>query len=363
MDITRQMSMEEQLGYFRKIVENSPDAIGMSDPSGNHWYHNAAFLDLFGDIGKNPVAGLFVNKAIFNEIVAATRAGGEWSGEVEMVSRWGKTLTVLLRAYPIRNGQGENIGLVGNYRDITSQKETEQALQASEYSYRALVENSPDLLYRTDLNGVITFISASVDNLSGYTTEEAIGMKMAEEVYAIPEERQAFLDALRKNGFVRNFQARLVRKDGSIWWAATNAHFQKDADGNVIGVEGITRDITELKAAEAALKESEERFKIAGRLSYDFIYEWDVKSDSLVWFGDIDTFLGCENGSAADTIQSWLNHIHPEDRSQLEVSVDQHRTRSKPMSLEYRIKRADGSWRIWTDNALPFLDEANLPVK
>lgn len=135
-------------------------------------------------------------------------------------------------------------------REIEAQK----ALQASEQKYRAVVENTPDLLYRTDLNGVITFISSSVYTLSGFTVTEAIGMKMAEEVYSVPEERQMFLDELRKHGVVKNFQARLKRKDGSFWWAATNAHFFKDEDGSVIGVEGITRDITELKQAEEALQ-------------------------------------------------------------------------------------------------------------
>ena len=141
------------------------------------------------------------------------------------------------------------------------EKEAEKALQESEKKYRAIVENTPDLLYRTDMNGLIIFISSSVYRLSGYTVKEALGMKMAEEVYAFPEERQIFLEKLKTNGFIKNFEARLKRKDGSIWWASTNAHFAKDADGSIQGIEGITRDITDTKQAEAALKESEQRMR------------------------------------------------------------------------------------------------------
>ncbi|WP_169829392.1 PAS domain-containing protein [Desulfatibacillum aliphaticivorans] len=115
--------------------------------------------------------------------------------------------------------------------------------------YRSLADNSSDLLYRTNLQGEIIFISQSVTKLSGYTVEEAIGMKMAEEVYLVPEEREKFTALLMEKGHVKNFEARLRRKDGSVWWASTNAHFFKDEKGEVGGVEGITRDVTELKDA------------------------------------------------------------------------------------------------------------------
>ena len=124
-----------------------------------------------------------------------------------------------------------------------------------------LVENSPDLFYRTDLEGRITYISPSVFGLSGFTVDEAVGMKMAEEVYLYPEERNRFLALLQKSGKVKNFEARLKRKDGSVWWASTNAHFFRDRDGNIAGVEGITRDISELKESEYTLREMEERFR------------------------------------------------------------------------------------------------------
>jgi len=135
-------------------------------------------------------------------------------------------------------------------------------LEVSERDYRTLVDNIPDLLYRTDLQGRIVYASRSVYDLTGYTIEEAIGMNMAEEIYIIPEEQGIFLAKLQKDGSVTNFEARLKRKDGSTWWASTNAHFFKDMNGEIKGIEGITRDISELKSTENALKESEERYRM-----------------------------------------------------------------------------------------------------
>ena len=137
--------------------------------------------------------------------------------------------------------------------------------------YRSLVNNSPDLFYRASLDGRISYISPSVYRLSGYTVEEAIGMNLSEEIYLFPDERKKFLEELARNGRVDSFDAQLKRKDGSIWWASSNAHFLKDKEGNILGVEGIVRDITRLKTATQALQESEERFRLTFHTSPDAI--------------------------------------------------------------------------------------------
>lgn len=144
-------------------------------------------------------------------------------------------------------------------------------LEKEQENYSVLVANTPDLLYRTDPEGRITFVSSSVESLSGYTVEEAVGMKMAEEVYLNGDERKEFLALLQKDGSVKNFQARLKRKDGSIWWASTNAKFYRDPNGVIIGVEGVTRNVDDLKKAEEARQKSEELFRLAFHTSPDSI--------------------------------------------------------------------------------------------
>ena len=111
-----------------------------------------------------------------------------------------------------------------------------RALEESERRHLSFAENTSDLFYRTDVSGKIIYISQSVYDLSGYTVEEATGMHMAEEVYLIPRERDNFITILKKDGRVHNFTAQLKRKDGSVWWASTNAHYFHDKDGNIMGV-------------------------------------------------------------------------------------------------------------------------------
>jgi len=162
--------------------------------------------------------------------------------------------------------KSKSVGRVWSFRDVTDRKRAEEALRESEQKYRDLVDNTSDLFYRTDVEGKLVFISPSTHKLSGYTVEEAIGMKVAEEVYANPEVRALFLAKLQEDGYVEHFEAQLKRKDGSSWWASTNAHFFKGQDGNIKGVEGIIRDITSQKKAEKDREDLETQLQRAQKM-------------------------------------------------------------------------------------------------
>jgi PAS domain S-box-containing protein len=125
----------------------------------------------------------------------------------------------------------------------------------------------------------------------------------------------------------------------------------------------VMRDITERKKAEEALKKSEERLRIAGKVSYDIIYEWDVQNDHLEWFSDVDGFLGYRKGKISGNVNAWLDLIHPEDRGKLEKAVALHRKSTTPIKYRYRVKHHDGTYRYWEDQGLPLLNEKGLPHK
>jgi PAS domain S-box-containing protein len=207
--------------------------------------------------------------------------------------------------------------------------------------YRAFIDNSPLLFYRTDMEGRISYISPSVYPLSGYTVKEAVGMKMAEEVYLFPEERQRFLAALLEKGRVDNFEARLKRKDGSVWWASTTAYFFRDRDGKVLGIEGITRDISALKIADEALRESEERFRLAFHTSPDAINLNRVSDGMYIDINEGFTELTGYTrddvmGKTSLDINIWKD---PEDRKRL---VEGLMKRGRFKNLEAQFVRKNG---------------------
>ncbi len=137
--------------------------------------------------------------------------------------------------------------------EVKERKQAERSLKISEGKYRTLIENAPDLRYRTDMDGVFTFISQSVQKLSGYSAKELLGTNDS-NLYVVPDKRVDFKKALMKAGTVENYLAELKRKDGTIWWASTNASFIRDKNGTSIGVEGVTRDVTETRQADQSFQ-------------------------------------------------------------------------------------------------------------
>ena len=141
--------------------------------------------------------------------------------------------------------------------DITRRIKALQALQESEEKYRSVIENIQDVFYRTDIDGLIIMASPSLAHVFGYDSlEELIGKTLADTFYQVPVERKKFLQTMEKKGKVENYEVVMRRKDGRPIIVAANSHFYYDKAGNILGIEGILRDITEVKKAEHALVES-----------------------------------------------------------------------------------------------------------
>jgi two-component system, cell cycle sensor histidine kinase and response regulator CckA len=133
-------------------------------------------------------------------------------------------------------------------------KESFGALRDSEQKYRAVIENMQDVYYRTDREGNLVLLSPSGARLIGLDSPElSYGMNVAREFYAIPEERDRLLQALKVDGAVSDYDVTLKRPDGKLMFVSTNSHIYRDANGEPLGVEGVFRDVTERKQAEEAL--------------------------------------------------------------------------------------------------------------
>lgn len=157
--------------------------------------------------------------------------------------------------------------------EVQEHYQAREALDRSEEHYRILVENMPDILYRTDIKGTILFISSSCENVSGYKAEDIIGKRVTDLFYEEPDKRDAFIAALERNGYVNNYEEKLKRKDGSPWWVSSNSHFFRDPNGNIAGIEGVFRDVTSKKFLENELqqaKKMESIGRLAGGIAHDF---------------------------------------------------------------------------------------------
>ena len=267
------------------------------------------------------------------------------------ITSGGETIVIDHTATPLRNQDGMLVGVVVTIVDITHLKNIEQKLlqhqskledlvqkrtqelQESEKKYRVLANESPDLRYRTDNEGKLIFVSQSFHKLTGYTTEEAIGMKMT-EFYVNPEERDLFLVALQKDGFVSDFVVQLKRKDGSIGWASVNTQLYKGQDGNILGVDGVVRDVTEQKTAQNLLLQSEQRLQLALEGADLGMWDWNLQTNELYFSPRYLSMLGYVQTEFPHTLKTWENLLHPDDKE------------SAKQQILTSIKKGSGKWGI-----------------
>lgn len=146
-DITDRKKSEKRLRLFMEAVENSSDAIGIATPSGIHFYQNAAFLNLFGDLRDKKPNDSYVDQARFDEIFDRIKGGGRWNGEVGMYDRNSNKIEVYLKAYAINEDNGKIAGLIGIHSNITDQKSTEAKIR-----YMVFHDNLTKLYNRFYLN-------------------------------------------------------------------------------------------------------------------------------------------------------------------------------------------------------------------
>ena len=146
--------------------------------------------------------------------------------------------------------------------NLESEKErirAEESLSASEEKYRSILENIQDVYYRMDREGVVVMVSPSGAALLGYAGTGEITGRPALDFFSDRREAEKFLALLKRDGRVSDFEAVVTRKDGSRISISGSSHVLFDAGGNYAGAEGIFHDITARKAAEDALRQSEEK--------------------------------------------------------------------------------------------------------
>ena len=239
-----------------------------------------------------------------------TKETGSFKGEIWHVRRDGTEFPTLMNNSLIKDNNGQAIGMIGTLRDISDMKKAEEALWESEAKYRNLFENLYDIYYRTDNKGIITNISPSVEGYFGYTRDEVIGRYM-KDFYIEPKEREDFLGLIMKDGHVNNFEARMRRKDGSIIWLSTNSKILKDADGHFTGVEGITRDVTELKRMEDEKNILEAQLRQAQKLESIGTLAGGIAHD----FNNILSIIVGNTELAIDDVPEW----HPANQNLTEI--------------------------------------------
>ena len=190
-------------------------------------------------------------------------------GTGSIVTVWrckdGRLINVYLSSTPIDPGD-LLAGVVFTALDITEKKMAQDELWRSEEKYRTLFESAVMGIFQSTPEGRFITVNPATAKMCGYgSPEEMVAgiTDIATRHYVDPAERNLFIRAIEEQGFVRNFEHRTYRKDGSVFWVSVNARAVKDRRGNIICYEGTHEDVQWRKESEEALRASEERFSKA----------------------------------------------------------------------------------------------------
>lgn len=146
-------------------------------------------------------------------------------------------------------------------REFEERKQEERRRIDSQQALNNVLENMQDTFFRADRDGRIVYTSPSVEQLLGYRSEELVGTNLA-DLYAATAQREELLALLRqRKGRLSGLESILKRKDDTVLWVSTNAQFYYSDGGQLLGVEGTTRDITERKRMTDALIQAKNQYQ------------------------------------------------------------------------------------------------------
>ena len=157
-------------------------------------------------------------------------------------------------------------------------RRAEQAVQASEKRFRALIEHAYDVVLLLNAEGTVLYASPSVERVLGYAPEELIGRSGYDLVHPdhLQEAISRFTRSMEPPGAVVTGERLLLHKDGSFRWAE-NVIVNLLSESSVQAMVMHLRDVTERKQAEEALRDSEERFRALVQFSFDVYWESDAQ--------------------------------------------------------------------------------------
>ncbi|WP_333177875.1 PAS domain S-box protein [Microcoleus sp. AT9_A5] len=306
------------------------------------------------------------DSGLFDSYVQVTETGIPldteiyYNSESEGIVGWFRIMTVKL---------GDGIAI--SFGDITKRKQVEASLREALQKLTSHFENTPLAVIEWDKNFRLSGWSPAAQKIFGWEKIEVLGKHFSEWNFISKgdlSEVESAIYSLKKPenrcNVVRNSN---YNKRGSLvhceWY---NSAFYSDS-GQLVSVLSLVLDVTERFKFLEVLRQSEERFRIAAESASDLIYEWNIETGIVLWFGHVDEHLEYAKGGFPRTRAAWNSIVHPIDRDRVLAAVDRYLSApdssATPFFQEYRVQCQRGRLLHWIDRGKAVLDKQGNPCK
>ncbi len=237
-------------------------------------------------------------------------------------------------------------------------------------NFESFINHSPLIIFIWNPipNEPVLYVSENISQF-GYSQEEFLANRIVFSDIVHPDDllkiRSESQQHIRDNtkSFLQKY--RIITRSGEIRWVFDHTWDELDKFGNTIYYYGFIFDITDQIDIEQALRESEEKFRIAAQNVSDIIYEYNVIEHKFIWFGDFQVLLKNSKEEIPRNFDELYKYMHPEDRDRIKSEMDEILQNKKQNSgfLECRMITTDGKEKWWQGFVQVIRDEKGKALK
>ena len=239
--------------------------VSVTDTDGCILYVNDKFCAISGYersylLGKthNLINSGYHSKDFFANLWQTISAGKVWHGEICNTAKNGANYWVDVTIVPFLDQENKPYQYIAIRTEVTERKHLAEKIETSERQYRTAVNSLNEVIFRTDANGVWTFLNPAWEEITGFSIQDSLGQCYLNFVYIKDAviARQGFEAFINSNAPYTKHQTRYRTSKGSYRWLDVYAQIEKDENGIVIGLTGRLDDVTEQRNATALLRDN-----------------------------------------------------------------------------------------------------------
>ncbi len=367
-DVTERKMAEEELRIKSSALDNSINALAMSDMAGNITYLNDACMRLWGDGDKVDILGkpywrllrMDNNASIAEQIAADVLDKGSWEGEVLARNKDGAEMRVQVFTGLVRDQWNEPIQTISWFLDVTERKLSEQALRESERKFRNLVEEMNDG-YCVIVGVTVAFANAKCAEIFGYSRDEVTGKSIQELLPARVLRDLSLMRQRRKRGesVPSQYETLVVDKNNRDRTVELSTRLITYDGSPALSI--VLRDVTDRKLAEEAVREAERRYRAIFDNRLHMVYVHDEHGHIIEASDSALERLEYKRDDLGSI--SFGDILHPDDVPKVYESTSQTISRGHMDGpIELRLYSKTGQ-TIWVETFTTLLPDAEGRVR